>query len=181
MSQGRRSARTQGEGERGRSEAAAALVGAAAMAAVDEIVFHQVLGWHHFFDRSTPAIGLLSDGLLHTAELLALVAGFVMWADLRRRRALSAAHASAGLLLGLGGFQLFDGLVNHKVLWLHQIRYGVPDLLPYDVAWNGAGLVLVAAGTLLAVRARRVGRRAQPGTRTGPDAGPDTDQEEIRR
>lgn len=138
--------------------AATALIGVAVMAAVDEIVFHQLLAWHHFFDRSTPAIGLVSDGLLHTAELLALVAGFVLWADLRRRRALSPAHAWAGLLLGLGGFQLFDGLVNHKVFRLHQIRYGVPDLLLYDLLWNGAALVLLAAGTLLALRARRIAR-----------------------
>ncbi|GAA3470715.1 hypothetical protein GCM10018965_052680 [Nonomuraea roseola] len=138
----------------GRSTAAAALIGVAVMAAVDEIVFHQLLGWHHFYDRSTPAVGLLSDGLLHTAELLALVAGFVMWADLRRRRALSPGHAWAGLLLGLGGFQLFDGLVDHKVLRVHQIRYGV-ELLPYDLAWNAAGAVLLLIGAGLALRARR--------------------------
>ncbi|MFG1946739.1 DUF2243 domain-containing protein [Nonomuraea sp. NPDC048826] len=148
--------------ERGRSMTAAALIGAALMAAVDEIVFHQLLGWHHFFDRATPAVGLLSDGLLHTAELLALVAGFVLWADLRRRGTLSSAHARAGLLLGAGGFQLFDGLVDHKVLRLHQIRYGVPDLLVYDLLWNGAALALLAAGAVLAVRARAV---------TGPGTG----------
>lgn len=67
----------------GRSMAATALIGVALMAAADEIVFHQLLGWHHFYDRSTPAIGLLTDGLLHTAEVLALVVGFVWWADLR--------------------------------------------------------------------------------------------------
>ncbi|WP_188192053.1 DUF2243 domain-containing protein [Nonomuraea sp. SYSU D8015] len=143
-----------------RSMAAAALIGAAVMAAIDEIVFHQLLGWHHFYDRSTPAVGLLSDGLLHTAELLALVAGFVMWADLRRRRALAAGHAWAGLFLGMGGFQLFDGLVDHKVLRVHQIRYGV-DLLPYDLVWNGAALLLVAVGAALALRARRGARRAE--------------------
>ncbi|WP_239160794.1 DUF2243 domain-containing protein [Virgisporangium ochraceum] len=32
---------------------------------VDEAVFHQVLHWHHFYDRSTPAIGLVSDGLFY--------------------------------------------------------------------------------------------------------------------
>jgi uncharacterized membrane protein len=31
--------------------------------------------------------------------------------------------------LGLGGFQPFDGRIDHKVLRGHQIRYGVP-LLP---------------------------------------------------
>lgn len=137
-----------------RSLAVCAVIGAAAMAAVDEIVFHQLLHWHHFYDRSTPGVGLLSDGLLHTAELLALVAGFFLFADLRRRRALSAVHARAGLLLGMGGFQLFDGIVDHKVLRLHQVRYGV-DLAPYDWAWNIAGLVLFLTGALLTVRAGR--------------------------
>jgi uncharacterized membrane protein len=133
-----------------------AVIGAAVTAAVDEIVFHQILGWHHFYDRSTPAVGLLSDGLLHSAELLALVAGFFLHADLRRRRALAPAHARAGFFLGAGGFQLFDGIVDHKLLRLHQIRYGV-DVTPYDWAWNLAGLALFLTGVTLAVRATRRG------------------------
>jgi len=52
------------------------LIGIGLMAAVDEIVFHQVLSWHHFYDRATPPIALLSDGLLHSAELMLLIAGF---------------------------------------------------------------------------------------------------------
>lgn len=138
-----------------RSMAAAALIGIAVMAAVDEIVFHQILGWHHFYDRSTPSIGLLTDGLLHTAELLGLVVGFTWWADLRRRGMLASAHAWAGVFLGAGGFQLFDGTVDHKLLRLHQIRYDVPDLLPYDLAWNAAALLLLAVGAALTVRANR--------------------------
>ena len=141
---------------RGRSLAATAMIGAALMAGVDEIVFHQVLGWHHFYDRSTPAVGLLSDGLLHAAELVALVAGFFLLADLRRRGALAPASARAGLFLGLGGFQLFDGLVDHKLLRVHQIRYGV-ELLPYDLAWNLAAAVLLLVGAVLALRSRHEG------------------------
>ena len=57
------------------------------------------------------------------------------------------------MLLGLGGFQLYDGTVQHKLLHLHQIRYGVP-LLPYDVGWNlFAVLALVAGAVLLPRRA----------------------------
>ncbi|MBT2420277.1 DUF2243 domain-containing protein [Streptomyces sp. ISL-22] len=137
-----------------RSLAVCALIGAAVMAAVDEIVFHQVLHWHHFYDRSTPGIALLSDGLLHTGELLALVAGFFLFADLRRRHALAPAHARAGFFLGLGGFQLFDGVVDHKLLRLHQIRYGV-DVTPYDWGWNLAGLVFLLVGISLTVHATR--------------------------
>jgi uncharacterized membrane protein len=124
------------------------------MAAVDEILFHQVLAWHHFYDGATPAIGLLSDGVLHAAELLAIVAGFFWLLDLRRSHSLVPARAWAGLFLGLGGFQLFDGLVDHKLLRVHQIRY-VDNLLPYDVAWNVAALSLLLIGVLLTRRARQ--------------------------
>lgn len=136
-----------------RSALAAALVGAGLMAAVDEIVFHQVLGWHHFYDRSTPRVGLLSDGLLHAAEVLALVGGAFWLAHLRRIGALVSRAGWGGLLAGAGAFQLFDGLVHHKLLRLHQIRYGV-DLLPYDLAWSLSGAALLAAGAALLTRAR---------------------------
>lgn len=119
--------------------------GAGVMAAVDEIVFHQLLQWHHFFDRATPFIGVLSDGLLHAAELLALVAGSMLLLQLARQGRLMARHCWAGLLLGAGGFQLFDGIVSHKLLRIHQIRYDV-DLFWYDLTWNGIGLALIVLG-----------------------------------
>ncbi|WP_051231636.1 DUF2243 domain-containing protein [Stutzerimonas azotifigens] len=137
-----------------RSLLATALIGVGLMAAIDEIVFHQLLAWHHFFDRATPAIGLLSDGLLHAAELILLVAGFFLFAELRQRRTLAVGHAWAGLFLGAGGFQLFDGIVDHKVLRVHQVRY-VEDLWLYDLGWNAAALLLLLIGALLWRRARR--------------------------
>jgi uncharacterized membrane protein len=133
---------------------AAGLIGVAVMAAVDEVVFHQLLGWHHFYDRATPAVGLLSDGLLHAAELVALAGGFFWFADLRRRGVLVPLAAWGGFLLGAGAFQLFDGLVDHKLLRVHQIRYDV-DTLPYDVAWNTAAALLLLAGALVTWRAAR--------------------------
>ncbi len=134
----------------------AALVGIGGMAAVDEIIFHQLLQWHHFFDHATPAIGIVSDGLLHAAELMALVAGFVLLVDLARRQQLIRRLAWAGVFIGAGGFQLFDGIVNHKLLRLHQIRYDV-DLLVYDATWILSGLVLLLIGLGLY---RRHARRA---------------------
>lgn len=132
------------------------LIGIAIMAGVDELVFHQILGWHHFYDRSTPAVGLASDGFLHAAELLILVAGFFKFADLRRRQSFDSTYAWSGFFIGAGGFQLFDGVVDHKILRLHQIRYGVP-ILPYDVVWNLFGAALLGVGLWLGVRASRRG------------------------
>jgi len=57
----------------------------------------------------------------------------------------------------MGGFQLFDGIVDHKLLRLHQIRY-VENVLLYDVIWNGIALLLLLVGYLLFRRARRTAR-----------------------
>lgn len=135
----------------------AVMAGAGLMAGIDEIVFHQLLQWHHFFDRATPAIGIVSDGLLNSAELLAIVIGASLLIDLAHRRRLAARWAWAGIFLGMGGFQLFDGIVSHKILRIHQIRYGV-DLLAYDLSWNIAALVLLLVGIALHRRARRLER-----------------------
>lgn len=134
---------------------AGVLVGIGIMAAVDEIIFHQLLSWHHFYDQSTLEIGLLSDGLLHSAELIAIVAGFFMILELRKSRFLEKQYAWAGFFMGSGGFQLVDGILNHKVLRLHQIRY-VDNILPYDIVWNAAGLLLLALGIGLLLRANKM-------------------------
>lgn len=145
---GRRRAREQAQ-QRGRLLLAAAMIGVGLMAAVDEIVFHQILAWHHFYDWSTVGVALLSDGVLHAAELALIVPGFLLLASIKQRRALAPRSGWAGLFLGMGGFQLFDGLVVHKILRLHQIRYDV-DPLPYDLAWNIGAAVLLVVGVVLA-------------------------------
>ena len=56
--------------DRRRSTWVCALIGVGLMAAIDEIVFHQLLSWHHFYDRSTSEVALMSDGILHAARRL---------------------------------------------------------------------------------------------------------------
>ncbi len=142
---------------RRRSLLTGAMLGVAVMAAADVVVFHLLLGWHHFYDRSTTSVGLLSDGLLQTGYLVLLVAGAFRLADARRAGTLARRSAVAGFVTGLGAFQLFDGLVDHKLLRLHQVRYGV-ELLPYDVAWIGASLLLLVTGVGLTLATRAEGR-----------------------
>jgi uncharacterized membrane protein len=138
----------------GRTIASGALLGLGIAAFVDETVFHQLLHWHHFYDRSTPAAGLVSDGLFHAAGFFATVAALFLFADLRRRGLVQPVRWWGGLLTGAGAFQLYDGTVQHKLLRLHQIRYHV-NLVPYDWTWNVIAVVLLAAGVVLLIRARR--------------------------
>lgn len=54
-----------------------------------------------------------------------MVAGLFLLADAHRRGGFVPKRWWGGLLLGAGGFQLYDGIVQHKLLGLHQIRYHV--------------------------------------------------------
>ncbi len=125
-----------------------ALLGFGVAATVDEVVFHQILQWHHFYDLSTPAAGIVSDGILHAASWLATVAALFLLSGLRRQGPVAWHRWWGGVLAGAGAFQIYDGIVQHKLLDLHQVRYGV-ELLPYDVAWNVSGLVLLGGAAVL--------------------------------
>jgi uncharacterized membrane protein len=138
----------------GRNVLSGVLLGLGIAAFLDEVLFHQLLHWHHFYDKSTPAIGLISDGVFHAFSWFATVAALFLFADLRRRDAVSPPHWWGGLLIGAGGFQLYDGTVQHKLMRLHQIRYHV-DVAPYDWTWNIVAVVLIVAGAVLLIRARR--------------------------
>jgi len=92
-------------------------------------------------------------GLFHAFGWFAVVAALFMVADLRRHAGLWWSRWAGGVLIGAGGFQLYDGLVQHKVLGLHQIRYGV-NLILYDVTWNIVAAILIAVGVVLTVRTR---------------------------
>ncbi len=124
----------------------AVLTGVGLAVTLDEVVFHQLLGWHHLVDSPDLSVGLASDGVLHVLGSLALVVGAVLlartWSGRPRR-------VVGGALVGAGGFNLFDGTVNHKLLELHQVRPGVPDLLPYDLAWIGSALAVLLLGLVL--------------------------------
>ncbi|MFC0338150.1 Uncharacterized membrane protein [Kushneria avicenniae] len=137
-----------------RTMIAAILLGIGFMAAIDEIIFHQLLAWHHFVDTGSTALALASDGILHTMELVFLVVGAFLMIELHGRRAQAPGYRGPGFLLGMGGFQTFDGIVDHKILGLHQVRY-VEHVWLYDIAWIGAGLIMLAIGWKLLQRARQ--------------------------
>src|SRR4051795_8558051 len=87
-----------------RSAWAGVLIGVGVAGFVDETVFHQLLHWHHFYDKSTPAAGLVSDGLFHAFGWFCTVAALFLFADLRRRGGFQRLPWWGGLLFGAGLF-----------------------------------------------------------------------------
>ncbi|MEH7495142.1 DUF2243 domain-containing protein [Neobacillus niacini] len=132
----------------GRNLLSGCLLGIGFVAFIDEAVFHQLLHWHHFYDKSTPDIGLVSDGVFHAFSWFSTVAGVFLVSDLSRRNAWWPKRWIGGFLLGGGGFNLFDGTVQHKLLRIHQIRYNV-EITPYDWVWNILAAIMVIAGLII--------------------------------
>jgi len=124
----------------------AVLVGIGAAGSLDEIVLHQLLRWHHFYDRGSQAAGLIADGIFHLGSTAALVIGLVLLVQRWRTGPGPLRQAVAGILLGAGGFNLYDGTIQHKLLGLHQVRAGAPNNLPYDLVFIGVAAVMLLAG-----------------------------------
>lgn len=129
------------------------LFGVGIAAFIDEVVFHLILQWHHFYDKSTLHIGLLSDGIFHAFGWFATIGGSFLLADVNRRHAFAPVRWWGGVLIGLGGFQLYDGTVHHKVMQLHQIRY-VDNLIIYDLVWNILAIIMLLIGLFLVFKTR---------------------------
>jgi uncharacterized membrane protein len=131
------------------------LTGIGLAGTLDEVVLHQLLGWHHFYDRSTPTAGLVSDGLFHLFSTTLLVIGVIQLVERRRTSPDPPRLALAGILLGAGGFNLYDGTIQHKLLALHQVRANAPNNLPYDLAFLAIAAVVFAGGVILLRRTRQ--------------------------
>jgi uncharacterized membrane protein len=124
------------------------ILGMGIIGSIDEIVLHQLLQWHNFYVHTTAYWRIVSDGVFHLVSAGLLFGGGLMLAwhrprfdDPSQSRALLA-----GMLLGMGGFNLYDGTIQHKLLQLHPVREGVPNLLPYDLAFNSIALALLLLG-----------------------------------
>ncbi|WLR51942.1 DUF2243 domain-containing protein [Bacillus tianshenii] len=130
------------------------LFGLGMLAFIDETVFHQLLRWHHFYDKSTTEVGLISDGFFHAFSWFATIGGLFMLADLRRRHAFLQKKWWGSVLLGGGVFQLYDGTVQHKLMRLHQIRY-VENVVIYDWVWNVTAVVMMVIGIMLIRRSAK--------------------------
>lgn len=136
------------------------LVGLGFIAFLDETVFHQLLHWHHFYDKSTTDVGLVSDGFFHAFSWFATISGFFLLADLRRRQAFWKVRWWGGVLLGAGVFQLYDGIVQHKLMEIHQIRY-VNNIWIYDLVWNLSAMLIIMIGIIFHMYANRSQKAAR--------------------
>lgn len=148
------------------SKAYGILLGLGFGAFVDGIVMHQLLQWHHMVSHvddypMTTLAGLevntLADGIFHVAAWVFAFAGSVATVRAWRqgRLAPSWAYHFGLVLIGLGIFNVLDGLVNHWLLGVHHVRDDLGSPLSWDIGFFVLALVLVLVGWLMYRRGAR--------------------------
>ena len=133
---------------------------------IDESVFHQLLQWHTFYWATDQHGRMLSDGLFHVLSTLVLLWGTLrLWFGTAQR----GGALLGGILMGAGGFNSYDGIVQHVILHLHLVNERVcptPESggntvltcradIPYEVIWIIVGLLVFFTGLLLWRRTAR--------------------------
>ena len=140
----------------------AILVGVGLGGLFDGIVLHQILQWHHMLSAPTPPVTVdalrlntLADGLFHAAAWIATATGLAWLVVSSRRDFLpDPVRLLGGILLGWGGFNVTEGIIDHHVLGIHHVREG-PDALLYDVAFLAWGAGMLLLGLALTSRQAR--------------------------
>jgi len=126
---------------------------------LDGIVLHQILQWHHMLTSEggyppTTIAGLetntLWDGLFHAFTWAAVAAAiWVLWQQTERPWAISGRSFLGTMLIGWGGFNLVEGLVDHQLLGIHHVRDDLGGPLSWDLGFLAFGALLVVAGWAL--------------------------------
>jgi uncharacterized membrane protein len=149
-----------------KSTASAILIGIGLAGLIDIIIFHAILQWHHTSSHiiipntiESLQMNLLHDGLFLSFSLIITIAGVVLlWhasSSNNKNSLLSNKRSFIGLaLIGFGGFNTIEGIINHLVLEMHHV-IDVANPLAFDLTFLVVGgLAFLAAGGLL-LRSRK--------------------------
>jgi uncharacterized membrane protein len=124
---------------------------------IDGILLHQILQWHHILSDegccpASTVSGLedntLADGFFHFATWLAVVAGTIVAFRYWQRGELAPPWRIhlGGLLMGWGGFNLVEGVLDHHLLGIHHVRDDLGAPLGWDLAFLAFGTLLLSLG-----------------------------------
>lgn len=140
----------------------AMILGIGAGGFIDGIVLHQILQWHEMLSNKIPAtdylgksVNMFWDGIFHAFTLLVMLIGIVLlWKLLYRKDINRSGYLlSGGMLLGWGLFNIVEGVIDHHLLKLHNVR----EIASNPEAWNfgflGLSVVLILIGIALTKKA----------------------------
>lgn len=132
---------------------------------IDGIVLHQILQWHEMLTNKIPAdtlvnksINMFWDGIFHSFTLMTTIIGvYLMWKLLHKTNIDRSGNLLwGGMLMGWGLFNLVEGIIDHHLLQLHNVR----ELSTQQALWNYGflffGLLLLIAGWICIKKSKTI-------------------------
>ena len=138
--------------------AAAMILGIGIGGFADGIVFHQILQWHQMLSNKFPpntvvqkSVNMFWDGIFHLFTLLCTIAGvYLLWKALRKININTSGNLlCGGMLAGWGVFNLVEGIINHHILKMHNVREAVINKELWNYGFLFFGILLLLSGWLL--------------------------------
>ena len=127
------------------------ILGLGLLGAIDGIVFHQLLQWHHMVLSDNIQLEIFTDGLF-TALFSAMLlwGGVKIFQDARKNQLGSSWRIFlGGIYIGGGAFNLVEGIVDHHILQVHRVKPLAENPLMYDLAFLAIGALLVVIGFMI--------------------------------
>lgn len=137
----------------------AMVLGIGAGGFVDGIVLHQILQWHEMLSAKIPptdyvgkTVNMFWDGIFHAFTLLVTLVGIVMlWKVLQRKNTNRSGNLlSGGMLMGWGLFNLVEGVIDHQLLKLHNVKEVSANRELWNYGFLGLSVLLLLVGYRLA-------------------------------
>lgn len=125
---------------------------------IDGIFLHQILQWHEMLSNKIPPTTLLNksvnmfwDGIFHAFCLVVVLVGIVLLLKLffRKDVAISKSTFWGSMLLGWGLFNLIEGVIDHQILKLHNVREITANVSLWNYGFLAFAIVLVVSGSLI--------------------------------
>jgi uncharacterized membrane protein len=127
---------------------------------IDGIVLHQILQWHEMLTNKlapvtveAKSVNMFWDGIFHAFTLIVVFIGVLLLWKLLKRKDIdkSGRLLAGGMLKGWALFNIVEGIINHHLLNLHNVKESVePDFFNY--AFLGISVIMLLIGWLLCRR-----------------------------
>ena len=130
----------------------------------DGIFLHQILQWHEMLSNKiapdtvlNKSVNMFWDGIFHLFTLMTTTLGiYLLWKTQSNIKIVKSGYILlGGIIFGWGIFNLIEGIINHQILHLHNVR----EITTNKDLWNYGfllfGTILVIIGILLLKEGRK--------------------------
>jgi len=122
---------------------------------LDGILFHQILQWHGMLTNKIPATNLIDksvnmvwDGVFHLFTLCIVMTGIILLWKLYKRNDVNTSGnlLSGGIIAGWGLFNIVEGIINHHLIKLHNVREATIDPDIWNYGFLLSSLIILVVG-----------------------------------